>query len=687
MPNMLPLNGLGATTGGIARKNLEHAQSKIAESIQRLSSGVKLQHGSDDASGLAISSLLMTQSQVVSGAQSNLGSASSMLQMADSALTSTSDALLIVKELINKASNDSLSSEQYESIAREIVQQLEEVQKLSDRTSFNGNRVLGGGSNTSINVQRTVSTTQTTNTTVGYPQGVWVSVDATAAAGNLTGSLRVTVTANNGVIRLTSPTSGVTVDTPASGGDAFSGTASSIAFEGTRADVMNALAKLQGQRTAAADLDIAVDVETVPSFTNGSFSNNLNGWTALNQRVRLGGADTVAGWPTPLDSTLAPDGGIEASSIGSGTFSTAVSAGRAVFNSSLSGVMNTPSGSGAVVHGPVLVSNSAVNIPSGATVSFDWEASGGSDAFDVYGYLLNVDTGQTQTILNATGANSLAAQAITTVTISVAQTGNYKFVFVSGSWDATKGTAAGARLSIDNVTVTPSAPVQTNSRNYRVEAERTVPVQTVLSSTITEQQVVPVSTNTWEFLSGTNDDRVQLQGIAIWGSAETAQQRYGNGLNTDPALRTGALNALYRRMVWLADPSNRAFSNGSGFEAFQNAVSSASSAPDQMTFGSDGSLISSRTQSVGQLVDAAINQLHGHRAYFGGVASRIEKNVSNLISQQTGLSATSSRFRDTDYGFETARLTRMQILQQAATAMLAQANAMPSIVSALIKFQ
>ena len=126
---------------------------------------------------------------------------------------------------------------------------------------------------------------------------------------------------------------------------------------------------------------------------------------------------------------------------------------------------------------------------------------------------------------------------------------------------------------------------------------------------------MPVTSNQWEFLSGTNDDRVELQGIAIWGSAETALQRYGNGRVTDPALRTGSLNALYKRMIWITDPTSNAFANGNGFEVFQQALGSSSNGPDEQVFASDGTLTSSRTRSISQLVDAAISQLQGHRSY------------------------------------------------------------------------
>ena len=190
----------------------------------------------------------------------------------------------------------------------------------------------------------------------------------------------------------------------------------------------------------------------VNTFANGDFTQNLTGWTVINGRVILGGGGTVAGWPTPTDPTRAPDGGTESTG-GTGTYNTSVVNGRATMVSDLGGVNNTPTGSGGVVHGPVVVSNNPLAISAGATVQFDWEASGGSDAFDVVGYIVDVDTGHTEIMLNATGVNAATVQPVTVVNYVVNTAGNYKFVFVSGTWDATKGMAAGAKLSIDNVKV------------------------------------------------------------------------------------------------------------------------------------------------------------------------------------------------------------------------------------------
>src|SRR5690554_6761497 len=83
-------------------------------------------------------------------------------------------------------------------------------------------------------------------------------------------------------------------------------------------------------------------------------------------------------------------------------------------------------------------------------------------------------------------------------------------------------------------------------------------------------------------------------------------------------------------------------------------------------------------------VDAALNLINSQRSSFGALQSRFEATVSNLQATSENLSASRSRILDTDFAAETANLTRAQILQQAGTAMLAQANALPQNVLSLL---
>ncbi|MEM7364696.1 MAG: flagellin [Pseudomonadota bacterium] len=84
-------------------------------------------------------------------------------------------------------------------------------------------------------------------------------------------------------------------------------------------------------------------------------------------------------------------------------------------------------------------------------------------------------------------------------------------------------------------------------------------------------------------------------------------------------------------------------------------------------------------------IDAALSTVNNTRATLGAVQNRFESVVSNLNSRTENLSAARSRIQDADFAMETAALTRSQILQQAGTAMLAQANSLPQNVLSLLR--
>lgn len=86
-----------------------------------------------------------------------------------------------------------------------------------------------------------------------------------------------------------------------------------------------------------------------------------------------------------------------------------------------------------------------------------------------------------------------------------------------------------------------------------------------------------------------------------------------------------------------------------------------------------------------RLVDSALSIVNGQRASMGALQNRFEMTISNLMSSSENMSASRSRIRDADFASETAALTRSQVLQQAGTAMLAQANALPNQVLTLLR--
>jgi flagellin len=98
----------------------------------------------------------------------------------------------------------------------------------------------------------------------------------------------------------------------------------------------------------------------------------------------------------------------------------------------------------------------------------------------------------------------------------------------------------------------------------------------------------------------------------------------------------------------------------------------------------DVGTVEAATRSL-STVDAAISAVSGQRAKFGALQSRFETTISSLNTTSENLSASRSRVQDADFAIETANLSRAQILQQAGTAMVAQANQLPQGVLALLR--
>jgi flagellin len=96
-------------------------------------------------------------------------------------------------------------------------------------------------------------------------------------------------------------------------------------------------------------------------------------------------------------------------------------------------------------------------------------------------------------------------------------------------------------------------------------------------------------------------------------------------------------------------------------------------------------LTGSRAQDAISVLDAALNDVSVERANLGAIQNRLDHTINNLTNISTNTSASRSRIQDTDYGAETANLAKAQIIQQAATAMLAQANQSAQSVLSLLQ--
>ncbi|TDX30995.1 flagellin [Modicisalibacter xianhensis] len=139
-------------TSMIAQQNLSSSKGDLTTAMERLSSGLRINSAKDDAAGQAIANRMTAQITGLSQAQRNANDGISVAQTAEGALNQVNDNLQRIRELSVQAANGTNSSDDLNSIQAEIGQRLNEIDRISKETSFNGVKVLAEDQSLSIQV-------------------------------------------------------------------------------------------------------------------------------------------------------------------------------------------------------------------------------------------------------------------------------------------------------------------------------------------------------------------------------------------------------------------------------------------------------------------------------------------------------------------------------------------------------
>ena len=173
-------------------------------------------------------------------------------------------------------------------------------------------------------------------------------------------------------------------------------------------------------------------------------------WQISNQRI-ITGQSEIDGYTVPIDDTYPAlnDGTLD--STGNN-----LNFGVEIVRDSLTGNTLRLTNSGSVtsygvLRGPSISSKYPQVLNAGQKLSIELRALSGADAYDAYGYLVDVDTGETVKIFDQTGSSTEDIQEWTTMTTVVPKGGNYKLFFVNGSYDSTGGSVVGSSLEIRNI--------------------------------------------------------------------------------------------------------------------------------------------------------------------------------------------------------------------------------------------
>src|SRR5690554_1399189 len=127
-----------------AQRNLTTSGNQLAQSLQRLSSGLRINSAKDDAAGLAISERMTTQIRGLTQAARNANDGISLAQTTEGALQEVTNNLQRIRELAVQAANATNSDSDRAALNQEVEQRIAEVNRIASQTSFNGLKVLDG---------------------------------------------------------------------------------------------------------------------------------------------------------------------------------------------------------------------------------------------------------------------------------------------------------------------------------------------------------------------------------------------------------------------------------------------------------------------------------------------------------------------------------------------------------------
>ncbi len=300
-----------------AQRNLGTSQSSLATSLQRLSSGLRVNSAKDDAAGLAIAERMNSQVRGLNVASRNANDGISMAQTAEGALGKVTDSLQRIRELAVQAANATNSADDRKVLQVEVSQLRDEIDRVAKTTSFNGTKLLdgslagatfqvGAGSGENITVAALTDASSENLSAVTYGKGDLADI-STGTLTTLTaiddGDLKITVGSNeyslSGIAvatsaeqRLGQVAAAINRRTADTGVTAFLSKQAdgqyAIAFRSSKVDAGTAEAVSFGggftvDATGFADGSVSIASDTVTGVEDLSITTTEDAWLAIKK--------------------------------------------------------------------------------------------------------------------------------------------------------------------------------------------------------------------------------------------------------------------------------------------------------------------------------------------------------------------------------------------------------------------
>ncbi len=653
MPQIINTNIMSLNS----QRQLNKSQLMQNEAMERLSSGLRVNSAKDDAAGLAIATGMESQIRGINQAIRNANDGISMSQTAEGAMDEMTNILQRIRELSIQAANDTNSASNRASIQAEVDQLYDELDRIATVTQFNGVNVLDGsvgsttlqiGANAGENLTFSIASVTTRD----------LNLNAVSGLGELNGGR---VNTNSATLANEVTINGVAISAVANGSDRAVSMAAAInassGITGVTASAYNAVEGVGNQSGVTSNLVI-----------NGTAIGATGSMKELVDTINRDVAGVVASIANNGALVLSNDNGksIDISAGGSEV---------GIVNGNYNGFLALSSadqseitlglGSASTASATQL-QQFGFNLAEGSSKITGGEVTGtaitGADGIQINGVDLGEVTG-TSAADKAFAINAISDQ--TGVTASATTEVQYE-ALISALAAETAFTINGLTLDLSSATIVSLDDV----------------VSTINSSGI--QGVVATADNTTGRLILTSQSGGDIS--IFTASGDVFNDTSGTIVNTNGATQ------LTRGAITLTGEGGKdvvVTSNANSEAAKDTALAKLG----LIDFGGSSAAIGTglsvltvaNAENTINRVDAALQKVSDSRAQLGAVQNRLASTISNLENVSQNLSASKSRIVDADFAAETSKLSKAQILQQAGTAMLSQANASTQNVLSLLQ--
>lgn len=666
-----------------AQQAIKENNRTLTTAMERLSSGKRINSAKDDAAGLAIATRMEAQTRGLNMAIRNANDGISLLQTGEGAMSEVTDILQRMRELAVQSVNGTNNASDRVALNDEVEQLKAEIERIATTTEFNSQKLLDGSfKNKTLQIGDKAD--QTLDVAIGSIRIKDLGMGSTAgAADTLVGARTALAVVDAGDILINDQAIGAIATT-----DDLEDIIKNINnnVDNVTASGFNVVVAKQIGTGVTTDgqLDIVVRALGASADTTYSISASQNMDELVANINNEAGAVVQASVNDEGKLVLSNNTGATITVIDGSASATSFDGGSGFFvtTTSFKGFLKLESDDG----NPVRINRGTDGtLADLASLGFRPTTSDVGFAEDAY-----TVTGAALTTPNvAWGASDVKINGVSIFSSEIDTDSFEGKLNAINNFSSETGVIASAFMQAD-IAITSAQISAQPGKTFSVNgilidtfaaSDTVAGLVTAFNAKTTATGLTAIQTATGLRLTGSNVQAFTTSGTAgttggfTTGATVYASIRLDSVSNSPISIELGDSHV----------PAEHGFLEANvGAADFQvNAASMGVSSGNSLT-GLSVSTAAAATAAL-STIDSAMDSVSGMRSKLGAMQNRLNSTVDNLANVVTNTEASRSRIQDTDYAIETTALAKAQIIQQAATAMLAQANQQPQSVLSLLQ--